>query len=229
MRIVSGMPRRPAPLLRPLRPLRRTGGVACAVAAVVLLAGCTVGAEPRPEAGSSTPPAATPTASATPTGPELLDFPFGPSTSTTPLPADCRVILTDRVLEELDGVPLNAPGMGGGIRPDSSRVCAWGEPGAAGTWLVTVIGFAPYREATDALYELGRDGYTCYEPDAGVRCERTWEHETLPVTQGRTLYYRDGIIVDTQYSNLAPAGYTNAVIAALWPPDGIRPTPTPTP
>jgi hypothetical protein len=55
------------------------------------------------------------------------------STSTTALPADlpqgCRDLLDDAVLAQLDGVPLNAPGMGGGIRPDSSRVCVWGEPG----------------------------------------------------------------------------------------------------
>lgn len=191
------------------------GAAAGAVlASALLLTACTGSPAPAPSATTTAP---SPEASATPTGPQLADFPFGPSVSTTPLPDDCRAILTDRVLAELDGVPLNAPGMGGGIRPDSSRVCAWGEPGAAATWLVTVIGFAPYREATDALFALGNDGYTCYEPDEGVRCERTWEHESLPVTQGRTLYYRDGIIVDTQYSNLSPEGYTSAIIAALWP------------
>lgn len=188
-----------------------------AATSAVVLAACTGSPTPTP-----TPPpsaAATPSPTPTPTGPALADFPFGPSTSTTPLPNDCREILTDSVLAELDGVPLNAPGMGGGIRPDSSRVCAWGEPGAAATWLVTVIGFAPYREAADALFALGNDGFTCYEPDEGIRCERTWEHDSLPITQGRTLYYRDGIIVDTQYSNLAPAGYTNAIIASMWPGD----------
>lgn len=218
-------------LLRVLRSrpalLTRAAVVALCAAAAVGLTGCTPPAE-QPTASTSATP--TPTVSETPaaTAPELQDFPFGPSASTTPLPDDCRALLTGSVLTELDGVPLNAPGMGGGIRPDSTRVCAWGEPGAAGTWLVTLIGFSPYRAATDALYELGRSGYTCYEPDEGVRCERTWEHESLPVTQGRTLYYRDGIIVDTQYSNLAPAGYTNAIIDAMWP-EGGRPRPTPTP
>ncbi|CAN7183213.1 DUF3558 family protein [Microbacterium sp. LjRoot45] len=203
----------PTPSVRHPRGARAAvlGGLV-AMAALAVTA-CTAAPAPAPSASS---PAPTPEASSTPTGPVLADFPFGPSTSTTPLPDDCRAILTDSVLAELDGVPLNAPGMGGGIRPDSSRVCAWGEPGAAATWLVTVIGFSPYREATDALFALGNDGYTCYEPDGGIRCERTWEHDTLPVTQGRTLYYRDGIIVDTQYSNLAPAGYTSAIIAALW-------------
>jgi hypothetical protein len=42
----------------------------------------------------------------------------------------------------------------------------------------------------------------------------------LPLQQGRTLFYRDGVIVDTQYSNLSPTGYTDAVIDALWPASG---------
>lgn len=207
------------PTTTPTPSVRRPRGARAAILgglvamAALAVTACTAAPAPAPSTSS---PAPTPDASSTPTGPVLADFPFGPSTSTTPLPDDCRAILTDSVLAELDGVPLNAPGMGGGIRPDSSRVCAWGEPGAAATWLVTVIGFSPYREATDALFALGKEGYTCYEPDGGIRCERTWEHDTLPVTQGRTLYYRDGIIVDTQYSNLAPAGYTSAIIAALW-------------
>jgi len=218
LRLTSVRRPRPAPAPSGARrrgsPARSTGAAGAVLASALLLSACTGSPAPTP---STTTTAPSPEASATPTGPELADFPFGPSVSTTPLPDDCRAILTDRVLAELDGVPLNAPGMGGGIRPDSSRVCAWGEPGAAATWLVTVIGFAPYREATDALFALGNEGYTCYEPDEGVRCERTWEHESLPVTQGRTLYYRDGIIVDTQYSNLSPEGYTSAIIAALWP------------
>jgi hypothetical protein len=205
-----------------LRPLR--GAVVACAAVALLVTGCAPATDPAPP--STTAPAPVETTPAA-TAPELADFPFGPSVSTTPLPDDCRAILTDRVLAELEDVPLNAPGMGGGIRPDSSRVCAWGEPGAAGTWLVTVIGFSPYREAADALYELGRNGYTCYEPHGGIRCERTWDHETLPVKQGRTLFYRDGIIVDTQYSNLAPSGYTNAIIASMWPGGASRPSPTP--
>lgn len=203
-----------------------TAAVAVAVASIALATAC------APDPGDSATPAPTSVETTTPalTGPELADFPFGPAESTTPLPEDCRAILTGSVLTELDGVPLNAPGMGGGILPDSTRVCAWGEPGAAATWLVTRIGFSPYRAAADALYELGREGFTCYEPAGGIRCERTWEHESLPVTQGRTLYYRDGIVVDTQYSNLAPQGYTNAIIAAMWPPEGVpRPTPSITP
>lgn len=157
----------------------------------------------------------------------LAPFPMGAATSTTALPADlpqgCRDILDTAVLAQLDGVPLNADGMGGGIRADSSRVCVWGDPGAIGTRLVTVIGYSPDRAARDALYALGADGYTCWEPDGGVRCEKTWQDAALPIPQGRTVFYRDGVVVDTQYSNLSPAGYTDAVIDALWPAPGTPP------
>ena len=207
-----------------------------AVAAIAVLSGCSGapdGAATTADAGAATPAAssATPAPQAT-----IAPFPIGASTSTTPLPADlpqgCRDILTGSVLAQLEGVPLNADGMGGGIRPDSSRVCVWGEPGAVATRLVTVIGYSPEREARDALYELGNEGYTCYEPDGGIRCEKTWDHPTLPgVTEGRTLFYRDGVIVDTQYSNLAPKGYTAAIIDYLWPavPRTATPTAAPTP
>ncbi len=130
-----------------------------------------------PDGGATTSGA---TASAAPATPSpaltLAAFPMGASTSTTALPADlpqgCRDILTATVLKELEGVPLNADGMGGGIRSDSTRVCVWGEPGAVATRLVTLIGYSPDREARDALYALGNDGYTCYEPHGGIRCEK---------------------------------------------------------
>ena len=205
-------------------------------ATAAVLAAVLVGCSGTPE-GASTGAGPTTGTSATAPSPSptatLAAFPIGQSDSTTALPADlpqgCRDILDDAVLAQLEGVPLNAEGMGGGIRADSARVCVWGEPGAAATRLVTVIGYSPEREARDALYALGSDGYTCYEPQGGIRCEKTWEHPTLPVEEGRTLFYRDGVIVDTQYSNLAPTGYTDAIIDALWMRGLPTATPTPTP
>lgn len=205
-------------------------------ATAAVLAAVLVGCSGTPE-GASTGAGPTTGTSATAPSPSptatLAAFPIGQSDSTTALPADlpqgCRDILDDAVLAQLEGVTLNAEGMGGGIRADSARVCVWGEPGAAATRLVTVIGYSPEREARDALYALGSDGYTCYEPQGGIRCEKTWEHPTLPVEEGRTLFYRDGVIVDTQYSNLAPTGYTDAIIDALWTRGLPTATPTPTP
>lgn len=200
-------------------------------AALLVLAGCA--GTPAP-VESSTAADASITAQPSPSASaSIAPFPIGPSVSTTALPADlpqgCRDILDDDVLEQLEGVPLNAEGMGGGIRADSARVCVWGDPGAAGTRLITVIAYSPEREARDALYALAGEGYTCYEPRGGVRCEKTWGHATLPVTQGRTLFYRDGVIIDTQYTNLAPTGYTDAIIDALWTRGLPAPTPSASP
>ncbi|MCO7204586.1 hypothetical protein NH287_13920 [Microbacterium sp. CnD16-F] len=185
--------------------------------AALTLAGAVTACAPEPDA---VPPAPTDAASGTPsptvTPVAIAEFPFGPSTSTTPLPKDCESILTPGILDTLQGIPLNAPGMGGGIRPDSSRVCVWADPGASRTSLVTVVGYSPEREARDALYLLGVDeGYTCYEPDEGLRCEKSGTDELgLPV--GRTVYWRDGVAIDTQYSNLAPQGYTAAIVRSIW-------------
>lgn len=194
-------------------PILRAGTAAGALAlAALVLAGCV----PEPAAPAATAPAPAPSPAATP--PPIAGFPFGQAASTTPLPKDCERILSDEILDSLEGIPLNAPGMGGGIRPDSSRVCVWAEPGAAMTRLVTIVGYAPYNEAMDALNALmSEEGYVCYRPDEGVRCELAWTDDLLGLPAGRTLYYRDGVVVDTQYSNLAPQGYTTAIVRALWP------------
>ena len=53
------------------------------------------------------------------------------------------------------------------------------------------------------------------EPDEGLRCEKSGTDDLgLPV--GRTVYWRDGVAIDTQYSNLAPQGYTAAIVSKIW-------------
>ena len=61
------------------------------------------------------------------------------------------------------------------------------------------------------------DGYTCYTPDGGTRCEGSWQNDTYPVTDGRTLFWRDDILIDTTYSNLSPSGYTSSIVDHIWP------------
>lgn len=207
MRIVVTMSSRRARIGRAVGALLGAAALAAAVSACA----------PEPDTLRPAPTDAasgTPTPTMTPVA--IADFPFGPSTSTTPLPSDCKSILSDSILTTLQGIPLNAPGMGGGIRPDSSRVCVWADPGASRTSLVTVVGYSPEREARDALYLLGvDDGYLCYEPDEGLRCEKSGTDDLgLPV--GRTVYWRDGVAIDTQYSNLAPQGYTAAIVSKIW-------------
>jgi hypothetical protein len=134
------------------------------------------------------------------------------------IPTDCRKILNADVLAQLQGTPLNDPAFGAsGPQSDGSLICVWGDPAADATSLVTTITYVSRGPALDQLNKLAdEDGFTCYTPDTGTRCEKTWQDPKYPVASGRTLYWRDGVLIDTKYSNLAPTGYTAAVVDAIY-------------
>lgn len=195
--------------MRPARRFRIGIPAAILVLGAAVLTGC------LPEE-ALVPRAASPTASDSPSA-----EPTPSATSTTPvmtLPKDCREILSADVLAELEGVPLNDPAFGeSGLLADGSLRCNWGDPAADTTGLTTTITPMRRGEALDMLNALVADeGFDCYTPDEGTRCEKTWPNEQYPVTDGRTLFWRDGLLIDTRYSNLAPSGYTSAIIAAIW-------------
>jgi hypothetical protein len=174
----------------------------------------------------------TPQGGATPSGSEDEPSPIAtqsgePSASPIPtvaaqIPTDCRDMLNAAVLAELEGVPLNDPAFGpSGTQPDGSIICVWADPAADTTSLVTTISTVYRGPALDLLNQLAdEEDFTCYTPDGGTRCEKTWENETFPVIDGRTLFWRDDILIDTQYSNLAPSGYTDAIVASIWGESG---------
>lgn len=192
------------------------------MALVLALSGCGGEAEPA-ESGA---PAASPESTPSPTPTASSD----PDAATVPIPTDCRAILSPTVLAELDGVPLNHEAFGpSGSLDDGSLRCIWADPAADTTSLVTEIKGVAREEAMQLLNALADDdGFTCYSPDGGTRCEKTWDNETYPVTDGRTLFWRDGVLIDTRYSNLAPSGYTSAIVAYMFPA-AATPSPTPTP
>ncbi|MFE6995742.1 hypothetical protein ACFVAE_07285 [Microbacterium sp. NPDC057659] len=188
--------------------------LAAAVAASVLLAGCAPAASDAD--GSGTKPATSSTTSTDAPG-------KSPTPSATPtakpaaIPKDCRKILTSEVLAQLKDVPLNDKAFGpSGTLKDGSLKCVWGDPQADTTGLVTTITHERSGPALEKLNGLVAEGFTCYAPDEGTRCEKIWKNKTYPVTDGRTLFYRQGVLIDTQYSNLAPKGYTDAIIAGIW-------------
>jgi len=151
-----------------------------------------------------------------------------PSAASTPSPAatgdaaaiptDCRAILTPGVLDELAGIPLNDPAAGipTGAQPDGSLACLWRDPSVDTTNLLTTIAYMSRGPALDVLNSLLAQGYACYTPDGGTRCEKTWFSEPDLLPQGRTLFWRDDIMIDTTFSNLAPSGYTAAIVASLY-------------
>ena len=182
---------------------------AVALLLAVGLAGCDGGDTGDPAASPST-PVASPTASESPES--------TPTPDPVDIPDDCQGMLSDEVLAQLEDVPLNDPAVGPtGVLEDGSLLCVWRHPSADTTALSTTIAHVDRGPALDMLNDLvEEDDFTCYTPDEGTRCEKTWENKTFPVTDGRTLYWRDGVLIDTTYSNLAPEGYTDSIIAHLF-------------
>jgi len=193
----------------------RWAAAAAACGLIVVLAGC--GSGPAESgAGSSPDPSAT-------SGPEGSAAPSptaSPSPTVTPiaLPTDCRAILSEDVLAQLDGIPLNDAAFGpSGVADDGTLTCIWADPRADTTRLVTTISLMNRGPALDMLNALvTTEGFSCFAPDGGTRCEKTWQNEQYPVTDGRTLFWRDDILIDTRYSNLAPDGYTSSIVAHLF-------------
>lgn len=190
---------------------------AAAVAALLLIAGLTAcgpasdggndsSASPSPEASPSESASASPTPSPTPTA------------NAVALPTDCRAILSEDVLSQLGETPLNDAAFGSsGVGADGTLTCIWRDPRADTTGLVTTIERMNRGPALDLLNELAdAEGFSCFTPDDGTRCEKTWQNDQYPVTDGRTLFWRDDILIDTQYSNLAPTGYTASIIASIF-------------
>ena len=132
------------------------------------------------------------------------------------IPADCREILSASVLDELSGVALNDPAVGpSGPQADGSLVCVWGDPASA-THLTTTLTYVSRGPALDMLNGMLADGFACYTPDGGTRCEKTWFSEPDLLPQGRTLFWRQDVLIDTQFSTLAPGGYTTAIVESLY-------------
>ncbi|SDQ45424.1 hypothetical protein [Microbacterium sp. cf332] len=203
---------------------------AALIVAALLLSGCAPepgadGSAPTPDTSASTTvagPQPTATASAEAGGPAPVAS--GSVVSTTVLPRDCAGILGAPARAALADVPLNDPAFGeGGVLADGSLRCVWADPAADTAKIVTTISYAEQNPVIDFLNELTAIGFTCYEPAGGVRCEKTWQNERYPVTDGRTLFFRDGVLVDTQFSHLAPEGYTSGIIASLWPAGAATP------
>jgi len=192
-------------LRRLLRPAVATAFVGAALLALTTCA---------PEADDAAPAPSAPAVSESPT-------PIPTITQTAPavrIPADCRAMLSTDVLSQLGTTPLNDPALGpSGVQSDGSLICIWRDPAADTSGLVTHISRMDRGPALDMLNGLvDTQGFSCYTPDAGTRCEKTWINPTYPVNDGRTLYWRDGVLIDTQYSNLAPTGYTGSIIASVF-------------
>lgn len=197
----------------------RLAGATVALALIATLAAC---APPSGDGAGGTSDEPPPSAIASETaGPDVAPSPTpSPTPSIAPiaLPTDCRAILSEGVLAQLDGIPLNDAAFGpSGVGSDGTLTCIWGDPRADTTGLTTTISKLNRGPALDLLNALADDeGFTCFTPDGGTRCEKTWPNAQYPVTDGRTVFWRQDVLIDTRYSNLAPTGYTSAIVASLF-------------
>ncbi|WP_243233162.1 hypothetical protein [Microbacterium sp. CIAB417] len=179
-----------------------------ALLALFALAACAPDPAPAPTGTTlDAPPSSSPTPTATAT----------PTTTPVAIPTDCREILSDAVLAQLADVPLNDPAFGtAGAQADGSLTCIWGSPATDTGRLTTTISKKSRGPALDMLNALVGEGFTCYTPNNGTRCEKVWVDPQYPVNDGRTLFWRDDVLIDTQYVGLAPSGYTDAVISRVF-------------
>ncbi|MFJ6429930.1 MULTISPECIES: hypothetical protein [Microbacterium] len=192
----------------------RVAGAAAAFLLLVVLTACT------PQAGDGGGPSPSPTEGHT-AGSEETSSPSPtptPTTAPVALPTDCRAILSEAVLAELGDIPLNDAAFGpSGVGADGALTCNWADPRADTTRLTTTISRMNRGPALDKLNALADDeGFSCFTPDGGTRCEKTWPNEQYPVTDGRTLFWRDDVLIDTRYTNLAPTGYTSSIVEHIF-------------
>ena len=188
-----------------------------ALATVLAVAGAFALSSCAPEQDADpAPTVASPMESSTPDGTPIPTL--TPTVAPAAIPTDCRAILTPDVQSQLGSTPLNDPALGpSGVQSDGSLVCIWRDPRADTTGLVTRITRMDRGPALDMLNDLvNTQGFSCYTPDEGTRCEKTWINPTYPVNDGRTLFWRNDVLIDTPYSNLAPTGYTASIIAAIF-------------
>lgn len=199
--------------------MRRIDVAALAVASLALV-GALAGCAPEPAASGSPSPSTT-LVSPTPLETNKTNDSPSPTPTTeaaAKLPTDCKAILSSAVLAELKGVALNDAAFGpSGVQKDGSLICIWADPNADTTGLTTKISRMSRGPALQLLNDLvAKQGFTCYTPDGGTRCEKTWKDATYPVTDGRTVFWRADVLIDTTYSNLSPSGYTASIVAHVF-------------
>lgn len=191
----------------------RRAALLCAAASVLVMIGALSACLPEPGVTPDSSPSTTSSAS-----PSVTPEPSPTSTSAVVrIPTDCREILSAGVLAELGDTPLNDPALGpSGPQADGSLICIWADPAADPTGLRTTIAYMSRGPALDMLNGLVAEGFACYTPDEGTRCERTWFSEPGLVAEGRTLFWREDVLIDTSFANLAPSGYTSAIVTGVF-------------
>jgi hypothetical protein len=178
------------------------------------------------------PPAAASAAPTATSGPE----PSGPdpAAGATALPSSCESIYSPAYLDMLrlsPGIALNpewtaTPGQATLGSTDPALIallkarerldCFWVSPvGASGIGLATSISLSGGDDQAALLAQMTAAGFTCTKQHVGTRCEidRTDENASW----GETHFIGGGLWIATSYVDFAPDGYTDDIVATLFP------------
>ncbi|SMG25020.1 hypothetical protein [Agreia pratensis] len=203
------------------------------VLALATLTGCSAGVGNAPSATGE--PSKTPAASASPSAtddPEASGAQTGGRAAA--LPRNCESIYSPAYLDKLGstpGIALNpewtaTPGQAtlGSTEPalidllkTKERLdCFWVSPGGgSGSGLATSISLTDGDEESVLLSDMTAAGFTCSPQRAGIRCEidRTDDYASW----GETHFIGGGLWIATSYVEFAPVGYTDDIVATLFP------------
>jgi hypothetical protein len=199
--------------------------------ALVTLAGCTAGGGSAPSPSPESDAPATVSASPTPTSvAESSDSAAGAAA----LPSSCESIYSPAYLDTLrssPGIALNpewtaTPGQATLGSTDPALIallktrerldCFWVSPmGASGIGLATSISLSGSEDQAALLAQMNVAGFTCTKQRAGTHCEidRTDEDASW----GETHFIGGGLWIATSYVDFAPDGYTDDIVATLFP------------
>ncbi len=146
------------------------------------------------------------------------------------VPASCDQLVPDDVRTRLAQLSLNDPkaqtdGLRSGLAnadlaklAESKRelACVWRNTDSDTTFLRTTVVRINGGDGAAAVKLLTDDRIQCYPAHEGLRCEYTTDRKDPAIEFGETHYFRDDLWIATAWSNVAPPGYTAAIVDTLW-------------
>lgn len=217
---------------RRLRLVLIVAGGAVGLAAIALLVRVLV---PVTDASPASTTAATPTSAPTESSAMASAAPTSTSddgATAVPQPTDCAELYSPAMLADFGGLELNPawtqePGVEVTAGSDDAELqtiidaqehlrCVWASPvGGSGTGLTTDVVWVSAAVSATVENRLEELGMECYPETGGLRCVTVTTSEDGVF--GESHFLRDGIWLATKFTNFNPAGYTPALVAALWP------------
>jgi hypothetical protein len=193
----------------------------------------------QPHGGGATGPgelgsSAAPTASPASVAMEPVPTPTPTPTPTPdgPHPSSCDQLYRPAMVQALGDLELNpawarAPDAGVSHGTDDPALraliddadhltCVWASPyGGSGSGLITNLVWVTPEQSAAVEARLAADGLSCAAEAGGRRCViETIDDEG---TFGESHFLRDGIWLATKYTNAGPDGYTQDIVAQVWP------------